>query len=115
MEEAGPLNGKTPPILISVRVTPGISPAHAYVVAANSNAEASLMPGNILLPPTECSLRSYGGQQLKFFFRTVKNNRLCAASVRWPYRRRGDYQKVPALSISPAASVTISASCSECR
>jgi hypothetical protein len=51
IEEAGPLNGKTPPILISVGVTPGASAAregiaHAQAETVN-NAQASLTPENL--------------------------------------------------------------------
>jgi hypothetical protein len=47
IDDAGPLNGKTPPILISVAVTPGASAADAavgidIVNAAENNAQASL-------------------------------------------------------------------------
>src|SRR6267378_2529948 len=40
--DAGPLNGKTPPILISVAVTPGASAANDDVDSASTSVQASL-------------------------------------------------------------------------
>src|SRR3954466_10612082 len=53
MADAGPLNGNTPPILISVAVTPGASAAHTGLAAAIViiKAETSLSLPNIGSPP----------------------------------------------------------------
>jgi hypothetical protein len=42
IDDAGPLNGKTPPILISVAVTPGASAANDGVDSASTSVQASL-------------------------------------------------------------------------
>src|SRR4051794_26285572 len=52
IDDAGPLNGKTPPILISVAVTPGVSAANAGADSASSSANANFdfpnMPSSIV-------------------------------------------------------------------
>ena len=76
IDDAGPLNGKTPPILISVAVTPGASAAKAGADSASISADASVtLPSmtsssverrSVLVPErTELFLG-----KLQFFFRT---------------------------------------------
>jgi hypothetical protein len=54
IDEAGPLNGNTPPCLISVAVTPGASAAKAGTndASVNASADASLKLAN-MTPPLE--------------------------------------------------------------
>src|SRR5882757_7919260 len=86
IDDAGPLNGNTPPILISVAVTPGVSAANAGADSASTRANASFDFPNITfshhrrkqgLPPqcvpvgTPRPLRpAVLPRKLQFFFRT---------------------------------------------
>src|SRR5438874_74317 len=66
IDDAGPLNGKTPPILISVAVTPGASAAKAGADSAIISADASLNFPNMTSSCVEtrvCSLSCLYGTE----------------------------------------------------
>src|SRR5260370_38671088 len=52
IEDGGPLKGNTPPILISVAVTPGASAANAVEPSAKIKAQPIFNFSNILAPPS---------------------------------------------------------------
>src|SRR5205823_12177896 len=80
IDDAGPLKGNTPPILISVAEIPGSSAASAGPLKSNARAATVFHFTNIARPPKRAPFRGYVAfVNLQFFFRTSQALRRSSA------------------------------------